>query len=214
MLHVGGPVCLLILIKVLLISGGISGVATRLGESAAATHTVMFALLIFSGTFGDTISQTGQAFMPSFLGRPADAFAFAKQLLRLALAVGIVNAVCASIIPLVLPRLFTSDALVAAGMRHLAPVMFATLVLHCSSLATEGLLLAARDLGFLLRSYLLNCAVCFASLWFVSGTDLPRVWSVLVLFSLQRLVMNMGRLFVSADSPLRVASLLNDGSAK
>ena len=140
MARLGGPVCVLIAIKILLISVGITSAASRLSPTASAVHAVMMTLLIFSGTFGDGISQAAQSFLPALLGRPAAAFSFSRLLLATATVIGLVNCACAGVLPVLAPGLFTTSAAVAEGMRNLAPVMCAALVLHCTSMATEGLL--------------------------------------------------------------------------
>ena len=140
MVRLGGPVCLLIAIKILLISVGISGAATRLSPTASAVHAVMMTLLIFFGTFGDGISAAAQSFLPALLGRPAAAFAFCRMLLATATVIGLMNCACAGVLPVLAPEVFTTSPAVIDGMRQLAPVMCAALVLHCTSMATEGLL--------------------------------------------------------------------------
>ena len=186
MVRLGGPVCILIAIKIVLISVGITGAAARLSATASAVHAVMMTLLIFSGTFGDATSQAAQTFLPALLGRPAAAFSFCRLLLATATVIGLANCACAGVLPVLAPGLFTTSAAVADGMRQLAPVMCAALVLHCTSMATEGLLvrvflrlrrcgcsdsrarifiqLAGRDLRFLLISYARNAAMCFVTL--------------------------------------------------
>ena len=140
MARLGGPVCILITIKIVLISVGITGAATRLSATASAVHAVMMTLLIFFGTFGDGISTAAQSFLPALLGRPAAAFAFCRMLLGTATVIGLANCACAGVLPLLVPGMFTTSPAVVEGMRQLAPVMSAALVLHCTSMATEGLL--------------------------------------------------------------------------
>ena len=183
--RIGGPVCVLIAIKILLISVGITSAAARLSPTASAVHAVMMTLLVFSGTFGDGISQAAQSFLPAMLGRPTAALSFSRLLLATASIIGLGNCACAGVLPVLAPGLFTTSAAVSEGMRNLAPVMCAALVLHCTSMATEGLLvrrvatlslcvagisdgcmlqLAGRDLRFLLISYARNAALCFVTL--------------------------------------------------
>ena len=138
--RIGGPVCVLIAIKILLISVGITSAAARLSPTASAVHAVMMTLLVFSGTFGDGISQAAQSFLPAMLGRPTAALSFSRLLLATASIIGLGNCACAGVLPVLAPGLFTTSAAVSEGMRNLAPVMCAALVLHCTSMATEGLL--------------------------------------------------------------------------
>jgi Na+-driven multidrug efflux pump len=164
MLRVGGPVCLLIILKVLLVAVGITGAATRLSLLDSAVHGVMMTVYIFSATFGDAVSQSAQSFLPGLLGSPTAAFGLCRQLLITGAVVGTVNCACAGLVPVLSPGVFTTSAAVAAGMRQVAPTMCAALVLHSASMATEGLLLAGRDLRWLLVSYARNAALCVVTL--------------------------------------------------
>lgn len=205
LLRIGGPVCVLIILKVLLIGVGIGGAATQLSPTSAAVHAVMMSLYIFSATLGDAISQSAQSFLPALLGRPDAAFALCRALLLTGAAVGLVNCAYAGVLPFFAPGLFTTAPAVAEGMRSLAPVMCAALVLHSASMATEGLLLAGRDLTFLLTSYARNAVLCALTLYALqrAGWGLPGVWAVLIQFHTTRLSQNGHRLYVSNASPLK-----------
>lgn len=99
-------------------------------------------------------------------------------------------------------------------------------------MATEGLLLASRDLGFLLRCYACNAAACFATLLLAGRMQwgLQGVWLVLIQaraemgvtsfppcqplshpvpaqFHLTRLAVNGHRVWLSPASPLRAAAV-------
>jgi Na+-driven multidrug efflux pump len=151
------------------------------------------------------VSQSAQSFLPALLGRPAAAFALCRSLLLTGAVVGALNCALAGVAPVLAPGLFTTSAAVAAGMREVAPIMSAALVLHSSSMATEGLLLAGRDLKWLLVSYARNAAACFVTLAASqhAGWGLRGVWAVLIQFHATRLAQNAHRLYVSPASPLK-----------
>lgn len=84
---------------------------------------------------------------------------------------------CAASIVLGLPHLFTNSAEVAATMAGLTPLFCLTLMIHTSSMATEGIMLAGEhacslqvDMVVGLLSVLLCCAAdivraCCCMLW-------------------------------------------------
>lgn len=97
-----------------------------------------------------------------------------------------------------------------ATMARLAPIMGGTLLIHNMSMATEGMLLAGRDLGFLLRSYVLNAALVIAALRLIeatSGRNIMFVWVCIVQFQAVRLLQNGVRL-VSRHSCLNAQAAL------
>lgn len=99
-------------------------------------------------------------------------------------------------------------------MASLAPIMAATLLIHNMSMATEGMLLAGRDLGFLLRSYILNAALVIAALRLIeatSGRSIMFVWVCILQFQAVRLLQNGWRL-ISQQSCLNAQAALPAGS--
>lgn len=95
------------------------------------------------------------------------------------------------------PTLFTKSAAVMAMMAALAPIMAGTLVIHNVSMATEGMLLASRDLGFLLSSYIFNTAMVIVVLKVAEaavGRNIMVVWFCILQFQAVRLLQNGLRL--------------------
>ncbi len=110
-----------------------------------------------------------------------------------------------------LPQLFTKSAAVIAIMANLAPIMAASITVHTASMATEGMLLAGRDLGFLVRSYAVNAVLVVAGLkasQALSGTSsVVYVWFGVLQFQTVRLLLNLLRL-VSRNSCLNAKEVL------
>jgi len=110
-----------------------------------------------------------------------------------------------------LPQLFTKSAAVVTLMASLAPIMAATITVHTASMATEGMLLAGRDLGFLVRSYAVNATLVVVGLKVMqamTGTSsVVYVWFGVLQFQATRLVLNMLRL-VSRNSCLNAKEVL------
>ena len=206
---IGAPVSVLIAIKIALISVGLGGAAVSFSPASSAAHACLMSVYILAATLGDSISQAAQTFLPATLGRPAAAAALARALLLTATGVGMFNAAWAGIIPAFFPQVFTSSAEVGALMATVAPFMCVALLFHSSAMGTEGLLLAGRDLRWLVISYVRNAALCLISLRLImtAGWGLTGVWLVLLQFHCTRLGQNSWRLFVSKGSPLLSAPL-------
>ena len=111
-----------------------------------------------------------------------------------------------------LPQLFTKSTAVVAIMATLAPYMAASITVHTASMATEGMLLAGRDLGFLVRSYAVNAALVVAGLkatQALSGTSsVVYVWFGVLQFQTVRLLLNLLRL-LSRSSCLNAKEVLS-----
>jgi len=204
-LRIGGPVAVLIGIKVILISIGLGGAATALSPASSAAHACLMSVYILAATLGDSISQAAQTFLPSTLGRPAASFALCRTLLLTACGVGLFNCAWAGLIPAFAPWVFTTSSAVAELMGSMAGLMAASLIIHSASMGTEGLLLAGRDLRFLLCAYAANAACCYLSLQLMlrSGFGLHAVWLTLIQFHVVRFSGNLYRLVISPASPLK-----------
>ena len=125
----------------------------------------------------------------------------ARSLKTLGAGVGVFNCAAAAAAALLFHGAFTSSAAVVAGMQSVVPVMCASLLLHNASMATEGMLLAGRDLGFLLRANAAGATLALVTGAALKPHGLPGVWSAILVFQLMRLGQNGLRL-ASRHSPL------------
>lgn len=184
--------------------GVLTSLASSLGAVSAAAHHVTFSVFIFFAVFGDAVSQAAQTFLPAAIGRPAAAWAIARRLVLVGALLAVANAVAAAGIVLGLPHVFTNTPAVAARMATIAWVMGGALLVQLSSMATEGMLLAGRDLVFLLATYVGNAGVVVGACRALSGRvdGLVVVWWCVILFQANRLVVNWARLLLSGRSPL------------
>lgn len=108
------------------------------------------------------------------------------------------------------PTLFTKSGAVMTMMAALAPIMAGTLVIHNVSMATEGMLLASRDLGFLLSSYIFNTAMVIVVLKVAEaavGRNIMVVWFCILQFQAVRLLQNGLRLMSRKSCLNEVMSL-------
>ena len=238
-----GPVVALLATKVALYSAcAARAAAAGGGAPGAAAHHVAVSAFLFFACAGDAVCAGAQSFLPPAIGSPRRAAAVGKGLLKAGVAAGVANAALAyiALTAAALPGAFTTCVATRAVLASVAPVAAATLGLHCASMATEGMLLAARDLRFQTAANFLNVALCLSSLWlltsrssplllsspnsssslsaslspFVSKLGLRAIWLVLVQFQGIRLLLNGLRLWGSgASSPLRWTQPLKVGVA-
>ena len=131
-------------------------------------------LALFFGTFGDTVCQAAQSFLPPFIGSPPAAWRLAKSLMLCGALIAAFNGVFGSLAVAYGVRLFSGSAAVAEAIGGAAPLFTAQVVLHCCSMGTEGILLAARESAFLCASYvaiLAGLKVCAPRSHLVCGSS-------------------------------------------
>jgi Na+-driven multidrug efflux pump len=185
----------------------LSALAASLGPAAAAAHHLAISVFLLHACFGDAVSAGAQAWLPASVGDPQAAAAVAGQLLKAGLTAGALNVALVTTVLAVAPPLFTSDPAIAAALASVAPLVALTLGVHTASMATEGMLLAGRDLGYQAGANFLNVGLCVAAAR-AAGPSLTSVWAVLLLFQATRLIVNAGRLWGSPASPLRATEAL------
>ena len=108
---------------------------------------------LFFDTFGDTVCQAAQAFLPPRIGRPASGWRLARALFLCGLLIACINASCGTLLVQCGQRLFTDSAAVSACIATALPLFALQMALHCCSMSTEGILLATRESAFLCVSY-------------------------------------------------------------
>ena len=166
------------------------------------TRQVMVSIFFLGCKFGDAVSQTAQAFLPSCLGERGlgtsaspPAQRLSRRLLRLSTFLGAFVSLLAYGFVTRCSRVFTTDAAVTSAIASAAPLLFIALVAHASCMCSEGLLMGARQLQFLARAYAFNVAVFLSALYFVArrAMGLNAVWSALAVFQYVRLTQFLSR---------------------
>jgi putative MATE family efflux protein len=165
---------------------------TSSGLLALAAHQVLTTIFFMSCKVGDSISQATQAFLPASLSADGKVTAATVQLGQRVIAASVVaGLVTATLAALVASRgasFFTPDAAVLANIAAIAPCVFWGLSIHSLTMCSEGILLALRDLDYLVGGYALNIIVFVSGLLYVKAhaLGLSVVWQALVLFQLAR----------------------------
>ena len=197
------PVFFVTLVKAVFVGSTIRS-GTALGPAFSAANGVMFTVYFFFAVIGDGVSQAAQTFLPAQLGDETRAFEMTKRLLLAALCIGCFSAVFSRIVPVYFPYSFTTDSTVAALMKEISPVSSLALLLHTSSMASEGCLLAGRDTKFMSLAYVPNALLAWIGLGLTlkAGLGIRAAWFALAQFHFVRLTVNSARL-LSRQSPLR-----------
>ena len=89
------------------------------------------------------------------VGRPQAAWNMGRQLTSTGAFVGIFNSLCAAALLILAPFLFTSSQPIMSAIRGTLPIMCLTLIVHTSSMATEGMLLAGEPPEYGLFLYII-----------------------------------------------------------
>lgn len=185
-----GPIFFTIVGKIICYSA-LSLRATDFGVTAVAAHNVMLRVFFLHATFGDSLSQASQTFMPRVMTRSNSRSALAKLLRRLtvvAAGIGISTKLLGQMVLTKFGSSFTQDAAVLSLLMHKNTAQWVgwTLLLHPFAMMLEGCILASQDLVYLLGSYIVTMALHFASLR-LSATSFSGVWRALFLFQTFRL---------------------------
>ena len=166
--------------------------AVALGTTALAANQVIESLYWLFCPFGEAISMCMQAYLPPLLlkGR-----SLARRLqttaFRAAAGLGVIAAAGACVLPVTLPGLFTSSAAVALACRQAAPMLAFGLFSYVLACATEGMLVARKQLRFLAIAHMGNAiafAIALRALVQRPGATLAHVWAVFGLCNILRLV--------------------------
>lgn len=138
--------------------GFLTHAAAGLGALSLAAHQIALSLFFFISPFLEVISQTAQAYMPAYSAPPGNADqrawrsaadALALRLLRYALFVSACAALFGAAVPLCGAWLLTNAPAVQLAVRPLALPLAVAALLTGPVCASEGVLLARRQLGFL-----------------------------------------------------------------
>jgi Na+-driven multidrug efflux pump len=174
-------------------------VSSSLGMASMAAQQVIVSLFYCLTPVADSLSLTGQSFVPSIAGKKASkerANALRKTSINFAKAGGIFGALMVSAVgtmPFLL-RFFTADPQVAALVKTVAPQLMGFFAVHGVLCAAEGILLGQKDLSFLGRIYAAYFAIVpyfmlrvkRAALAGTQQVGLQTVWTVFLAYQMSR----------------------------
>jgi Na+-driven multidrug efflux pump len=181
-------------------------VSSTLGTASMAAQQVIVSLFYCLTPIADSLSLTAQSVVPSLVEKKQSkgrAMALRNTMVNFFKAGGIFSAAMVSAVLCIpfLSRLFTTDPGVRALVNSVAPLLIGFFSVHGVFMASEGLLLAQKDLNFIGKAY---GAFFFAVPYFMlrvkkaalagtPGINLTSVWSVFVLYQFVRFAAFMVR---------------------
>jgi Na+-driven multidrug efflux pump len=200
LVKLAGPIFFVIVGKVICYSA-MTLKATSFGLSAVATHNIMMRVFFFHTTFGDSLNQAGQTFLPQTLleKNTNKVKKLLKKFLVLATCIGVFNWIsvqwmlhhCASV-------MFTNtnaDIIrTMAETTNSSPVLAMASLFHPYIMVFEGSIIASGDLQYLVWTYVATMTILFAQLKFATP-NFGGVWTALLLFQALRLVQFKMRVF-------------------
>ena len=182
--------------------------AAGLGPLPLAAHQIVLALFFFLSPFLEVVSQTTQSFLPAYTppddatAQQAQAFratadALAARLLRLSLGVAACAAAVGAAFTTFGAALLTNDPAVRMAVRPLTLPLTIAVLLTGPVCASEGVLLARRQLPFLAGVYLATVAVLPPALLAIKVRRAPvaLVWACFTLFQAFRALLFTGRIW-------------------
>lgn len=188
-----------VVVKTMMFSG-LTAMATNLSPVHSGAHHVVMSLFLFFGFVGESMTLAAQAFVPGFIGQPKLAWKLARTLQATALVLAVVTSLSAGAFLFAFPFLFTSSPAVMATLIELVPLFSLVMFFHCASNITEGLLIAGRDLLFLVKCYPVYVGLSFCAAVYLrsTGVGLAALWWCILQFQMTRLFCNWVRLSMPA----------------
>ncbi|HWT92567.1 MAG TPA: MATE family efflux transporter [Solirubrobacteraceae bacterium] len=169
-----------------------SAVIARFGAASLGAHQIAFQLFVFLALVLDAIAIAGQVLVGRMLGAgDADrAFAAARRMIEVSIAVGVVLALALLALTDLVPRAFTGDEDVVARAHEIWPLFALMQPLGAAVFALDGILIGAGDTRYLALSMLaagFGAYVPVALLSLAFDWGILGVWCGLILLMVVRL---------------------------
>jgi Na+-driven multidrug efflux pump len=160
--------------------------ATKFGIVNFAAHNIMMRIFFFFSCFGDSLGQAAQSFFPQVA--KDERGKLIQQLLGLSAVVGLFNFMCSNFILTRFGGFLTKEATIIEMMRRFAQYVSFSAMIHPFIMFLEGVMLAKRDLKFLVGLYLATLMVHFGFVFSPLCTSFQGLWRALVLLQGIRLI--------------------------
>ena len=171
---------------------------TRFGVSSLAAHTVLLRIFFFFATFGDSLSQSVQNFLPAVFTTNSNPTSRAYRRFEKfhVLAGGIVGAVFSTLALAITrsysgARLFSTNGSIIRLLQLSSKFLGFSLVIHPFVMMSEGVIIAKRDTKYLLMTYVVTFSALMAIL--KSASNIQGVWRGFFFFQALRLLQFGGR---------------------
>jgi Na+-driven multidrug efflux pump len=195
LVQLAGPIFFVIVGKVVCYSA-MTLKATNFGLSNVAAHNIMMRVFFFHATFGDSLTQAAQTFLPQTLleKNTTNLKKLLKKLLVLATVIGVLNWISIQWVLHNCGSVFTSNLdIIRIMAANSSPMALATFF-HSFVMVFEGSIIATGDFRYLVSTYAITMAVLFGQLKFATP-HFGGVWTALLVFQTMRLVQFKTRVF-------------------
>jgi len=169
--------------------------AAVLAPVTLAAHQLTYSLWSLCSFLTSPLEQSALTFLPASRSRE-ERTETAKLILGLGATAGVLGGCFAAGVPLVVPGMLTPDPALPPIIRTVLPQSFLAMLLCGIDVASNGLLVAAKDLRYVVRSMIITF-VALTGYFFVcqrQGWGLPGVWWGLCAFFSLRAVQSIPRL--------------------
>ena len=180
--------------------------ATDFGMIELASHNIMMRIFFFYATFGDSLSQASQTFLPRVLvnnnnnnnnkkqvdgsknnKNNAGVLQLVRRLAILTTAIGLFTCNVSKFVVHRFGTYFTKEGPILSLMKQHSSFMSLSLLLHPVIMLFEGAIIATRDVRFLVGTYAVTMTLLFGQLGFVTNS-FGGVWKALFCFQSMRTV--------------------------
>lgn len=163
----------------------VQAAATQLTVMSCAAFQAVFSLWSFACMSSFPLQQAVQVFLAAELsahGPGRHSQHIIRVLVRLAVILGIILAVCVGGVTAFTPSLLARDPLLWPCMRACAPLVALSLLIAGPTQVLDGVLQTTNGAGFLAKCTLAYCVFVYGSLSIVINTQANSVWIWAVLF--------------------------------
>jgi Na+-driven multidrug efflux pump len=175
--------------------------ATTFGIVPLASHNIMMRVFFFYSCFGDSLSQAAQSFFPSVAKKEQNQLL--RQLLYIATWIGVWNCQIVKMILQHFGRYLIQDASIIQTMAAHTQYLGLAVLMHPFIMVFEGIVLAKRDLVFLIVTYALTMALHFGFVFSPVTTTFNGLWRALAVFQGVRLVQFGARTWKTSRSEIK-----------
>lgn len=206
LIKLAGPIFFVLIGKIVGYSS-LTITAGAFGIAELACHNVLMRVFFFFATCGDALSHSAQTFLPGLLYRKklqdeamttsltttnpnADSTnprTLLKRLLLLSVGAGVFNSVAGRYIANSAGGTFTTDSSLVALMSRASPFMALANCIHPITMTLEGSIIAGRDAGYLVGTYVFSLVLLLSHLRCVCS-EFVAVYHALLLFQIVRII--------------------------
>lgn len=160
--------------------------ATQFGLVSLATHNIMMRVFFFFACFGDSLGQAAQSFFPQVA--KIERGKLLKMLFGSSALVGVTTFQASKLILTRMGSFLTKDAIIARQMAVFSDYVGLSVLIHPFIMLLEGVVLAKRDLRFLVGLYLTTLLIHFLFCFSPLSATFRGLWRSLLFFQSIRFI--------------------------